>query len=208
VWRNALPLLIPVVIYFAGSMMSPLNIGYRHLLPVLLFLIIFASQVGEVLWKPKSKLRWASVVLIGWLVISVGTTFPDHLAYFNEAVGGSNNGYKVLVDSNLDWGQDLIGLKEYMQREGIKSVKLSYFGCVDPAIYGIEYEPLPGYPRYQWNQDFIPPTLSNPEPGVYAISATCLQGGFFGNRDIFEWFRDRKPDAVIGHSIFVYRHKA
>ena len=207
VWRDALPLLIPVAIYFAGSMMSPLNIGYRHLLPALVFLIVFAAQMGEVLWKPKSKLVWGSVFLIGWLVVSVGTTFPDHLAYFNEAIGGTSNGYKVLVDSNLDWGQDLTGLREYMQREGIESVKLSYFGSVDPAVYGIEYEPLPGYPRYQWKQDFIPPSLSNPEPGVYAISATCLQGGFFSNHEMFKWFRDREPDAVIGHSIFVYRHK-
>jgi hypothetical protein len=207
VWRDALPLLIPVVIYFAGSMMSPLNIGYRHLLPALAFLIIFASQTGEVLFRAKSKLVWCGVALIAWLTISVGATFPHHLAYFNEAIGGMSNSYKVLVDSNLDWGQDLPGLKEYMQREGIEKVKLSYFGSVDPAVYQIDYEPLPSYPRYQWNQDTIPPTLSNPEPGVYAISATCLQGGFFGNKDLFKWFRDREPDATIGYSILIYRHK-
>ncbi|MEW6210742.1 MAG: glycosyltransferase family 39 protein [Acidobacteriota bacterium] len=207
VWRDGLPLLIPVAIYFAGSMMSPLNIGYRHLLPALAFLIIFASQMGEVLFKAKSKLVWGAVALIVWLTISVGSTFPHHLAYFNEAIGGMSNSYKVLVDSNLDWGQDLIGLKEYMQREGIEKVKLSYFGSAEPGVYQIDYEPLPGYPRYQYNQDIIPPVLSNPEPGVYAISATCLQGGFFSNKDLFKWFRDREPDAVIGHSIFIYRHK-
>jgi len=105
VWRNSLPLLIPVAIYFAGSMMSPLNIGYRHLLPALAFLIVFAAQMGEVLWKPKSKLIWGGIFLAVWLVVSTGTAFPDHLAYFNETIGGMSNGYKVLVDSNLDWGR-------------------------------------------------------------------------------------------------------
>jgi len=206
-WRKSLPLLIPVAIYFAVSMAGALNIGYRHLLPALVLLTIFASQLAEYRWESKPRLAWGAATVILWLVVSVGATFPDHLAYFSEIVGGTRYGYKTLGDSNLDWGQDLIGLKEYMQREGVSSVKLSYFGSVEPEVYGIEYEPLPAYPLHRWSKDYIPVQLLEPEPGVYAISVTNLQGIFFRHHELYAWFRERRPDAVIGHSIFVYRVK-
>ncbi|HXG67227.1 MAG TPA: glycosyltransferase family 39 protein [Blastocatellia bacterium] len=203
--RQSLALLIPVAIYFAISIASSLNIGYRHLLPALVLLIIFAAQVAQIGWHWRSKLAWGVAVLLAWLAVRTLMIGPDYLAYFNEAAGGPSNGYKVLVDSNLDWGQDLIGLREYMQREGIESVRLSYFGSADPAAYGIKYEPLPSYPRYLWQQPGFPPFLLEPGPGVYAISATNLQGALLPIHNMYGWFRERKPDAVIGHSIFVYR---
>ena len=109
------------------------------------------------------------------------------------------------MDSNLDWGQDLISLREYMTEENILSVKLSYHGPADPRAYGIQYEPLPSYPYNQWASETVPDILLNPPNGVYAISANNLQGLRFKNHDLYATFRQRKPDAVVGHSIFIYR---
>jgi hypothetical protein len=131
--------------------------------------------------------------------------FPHYLTFFNELAGGPSNGYKVLVDSNLDWGQDLIRLRKYMTEQNIPSVKLSYHGTADPAAYGVVYEPLPSYPYNQWAGDTVPDILLNPPSGVYAISANNLQGLRFKNHDLYATFRERKPDAVVGHSIFIYR---
>jgi len=142
---------------------------------------------------------------MAWLAIGTLSNFPDHLAYFNELAGGPSRGYKVLTDSNLDWGQDLIGLRKYMVREGIKTVNLSYFGIVDPKAYGIEYETLPGYPRYIWRRSDVPSFLLNPAPGVYAISATNLEGTAFEQHNLYGRFREFKPAAVIGHTIFIYK---
>lgn len=204
-WRLGLPLLIPAVIYFGACLASPFNIGYRHLLPLLPLMFIFAGQLARINWRPVRRPAWIIGMALVWLVISSLKVFPHYLAYFNELVGGPDGGYRVLIDSNLDWGQDLIGLREYMARENIESVKLSYLGTADPAAYGITYEPLPGYPYNQWQSESLPDVLLNPPAGVYAISVSNLQGLRFKNHNLYAGFRERKPDAIIGHSIFVYR---
>jgi hypothetical protein len=200
-WRKDLSLLALCAIYFFLSMAANLNIGYRHLLPLLPFIFILASRIGSIPWKRPISVAWLPAIAAGWLAVSTLSVYPHYLAYFNELAGGPAGGYKILVDSNLDWGQDLPGLREYMAREDIESVKLSYFGNAYPEAYGVEYEPLPSYPR-RYEASVEP---ANPPPGVYAISATNLQGVFFPDRSIYSWFRNRRPDAVIGHSIFIYR---
>lgn len=204
-WHSTLPLLIPVVIYFVICVASPFQIGYRHLLPVLPCLFIFTSQLALIDWKTSRSGVAALSAMIVWLAAGSVAIFPHYLTFFNEIAGGPQNGYKVLVDSNLDWGQELIGLRKYMEQENIPSVKLSYHGTADPTAYGIVYEPLPSYPYNQWTSDAVPDSLLNPPSGVYAISANNLQGLRFQNHDLYATFRQRKPDAVLGHSIFIYR---
>lgn len=206
-WRSTLPLLIPVVIYFAICLASPFDIGYRHLLPVLPCLFIFTSQLALIDWKTSRSGVAAVSAMIVWLAVGSVAIFPHYLAFFNEIAGGPQNGYKILVDSNLDWGQELIDLRKYMTQEHIPSVKLSYHGTADPSAYGIVYEPLPSYPYNQWTSDTVPDSLQNPPSGVYAISVNNLQGLRFKNHDLYATFRQRKPDAVLGHSMFIYRIK-
>ena len=204
-WRSTSFLLVPVVIYLAICLATPFDIGYRHLLPILPCLFIFTSQLALIKWKT-SPLRIAAFsAMIIWLIIGSVMIFPHHLTFFNEIAGGPDNGYKILVDSNLDWGQELIGLRNYMAQENIPSVKLSYHGTADPAAYGVVYEPLPSYPFNQWTSDTVPDILLNPPSGVYAISANNLQGLRFKNHDLYATFRQRKPDAIVGHCIFIYR---
>jgi len=204
-WRSTFPLLIPVVIYFASCLATTFNIGYRHLLPILPCLFIFTSQLALIDWKTSRLGTGAVLAMVIWLIVGSVMIFPHYLTFFNELAGGPDNGHKILVDSNLDWGQDLIGLREYMAAENIPSVKLSYHGTADPAAYGVVYEPLPSYPYNQWNGDTVPDILLNPPSGVYAISVNNLQGLRLKNPNLYATFRERKPDAIVGHSIFIYR---
>ena len=147
-----------------------------------------------------------------WYIISSASIFPHYLAYFNELIGGPGQGYKYLVDSNLDWGQDLKGLKRYMDAHGIARVWLSYFGSASPDYYGITYDYLPSYVLLNSSNvyeellrlDKLPPLR-----GTVAISATNLQGvllPFLGvNKDYFAFYRSQTPVANIGYSIFIYR---
>ena len=204
-WRSTSFLLIPVAIYFAICLASPFDIGYRHLLPILPCLFIFMSQLALFKWKPSRARTAALSVMVIWLIIASAKIFPHYLTFFNEIAGGPDNGYKILIDSNLDWGQELIGLRNYMTQENISSVKLSYHGTADPTAYGVVYEPLPSYPYNQWTSDTVPDILLNPSAGVYAISANNLQGLRFKNPGLYASFRQRKPDAIVGHSLFIYR---
>jgi hypothetical protein len=120
--------------------------------------------------------RWAIVLgaLLAWHAVEAIRAAPDFLAYFNELVGGPAKGYRHLVDSSLDWGQDLPALKEWLDREGRQGanhvpVYLSYFGNARPEYYGIDAISLPGFPDLTPRRR--PPRLTG---GVYCISATTL----------------------------------
>jgi hypothetical protein len=141
--------------------------------------------------------------LCAWYALGTLRLHPHYLAYFNELAGGPAHGWRYLVDSNLDWGQDLPGLKAWMDTRGVPRIKLSYFGSADPAYYGIDADLLPGYMAPH-------PTRVTREvrPGdLVAVSATNLQGVYLdpADRPLMERFRSRKPLARIGYSIFIYR---
>jgi hypothetical protein len=139
--------------------------------------------------------------MVIWYVVASLFIAPHYLSYFNEIIGGPDKGYKYLVDSNLDWGQDLKGLKKYMDDHAIKRISLSYFGIDSPKRYGIEYDWLPSHhlynPRPENEKKF-------PVNRFLAISATNLQGVYLEPKDMYKWLREYEPVAKIGYSIFIY----
>ncbi len=203
---------LPPLLFFAVSLTSNLNLGYRYILPVLPFLFVLAGRMAPWLAEGlavrqnqrRALLLTAVTLLGGWSVWNAAAIYPHHLAFFNEWIGGPDNGWHYLVDSNLDWGQDLPGLKRWMDKNGVNRIKLAYMGEAYPSFYGIEFDPLPCQPdrwQHPLYHDLYP---LDPAPGVYAISATLLQGVNLAERDMFAWFRQREPRAKIGYSILIY----
>jgi len=209
---KALFLVIPAAAYFLVSMQSGLNIGYRHLLPILPFLYVLAAgMVPLPAWtrQPGRALEIvARVALVGALLSVVVIDLwlhPHYLSYFNLIAGGPKNGANVLVDSNIDWGQDLKRLDSWMAENDVEELKLAWFGTADPAYYGIRYEPLPGLPRHfelWWD---VPFNSDDPETGVYAISVSNLWELPLVEKTVFPWFRAQEPDDRVGYSIYIYR---
>ncbi len=218
VWRKgitrlgaAAPLLLFPLFYFGISLTSGINIGYRHLLPILPFIYVMGVGFGmrRALrgWQILRTSRLGSHALrfiVGLLLIGyVGVTlalFPWHLAYFNIFAGGPDGGYRYLVDSNLDWGQTWKALQRYLDTEGISDFYLSQYTINDPRAYGLDYTPLPPWPD-------APPVLPqrfNPPAGVYAISSNQLQGITIADPEMFDYFRNLEPTTRIGHAMFVY----
>ncbi len=188
--------------YFCLALLSPLNTGYRLLLPMLPPLLVFAGR-SAMLGTLPHRLRCLPMALVGWLMVANLIIYPDYLAYFNELVGPSN-GYRVLVDSNLDWGQDLPALERYISEHNISQIYLSWFGESRPWQYRIPYRAIPSKPddltdlfTRVYHPDY-------PPPGVYAISATNLQALLFDNKELFAWFLDQEPVAQPGYSILIY----
>jgi len=201
-----LALLLPVTAYFGSAVVGSLNTGYRLILPVLPFLAVHAARVVD--FPPNVRglgLRvWRHIVgfLVVTIVASSLVSYPHYLAYFNGIVR-PDNGYKVVVDSNVDWGQDLPGLRKWMETEGVEQVYLSWFGIAPPEHYGIHYQYLPGWPPFE-NADLRIYHPERPLPGIYAISVTNLQGVLLDNHDTFAGFRNLRPLDQIGHSIKIY----
>lgn len=194
-------LLVPMVFFLLASMFSPIDIGYRNILPVLPMAFVYVSKVSTLFVKGRvvgwPTPRWGRLalgLLCAWYIIGTVALSPHYLAYFNEFVGGPGNGFRYLVDSNLDWGQDLKNLKKYMDGEGIQQVYLSYFGTADPAYYGIDFLPMPD----------CPPAPAH-SLAYYVISATSLQGVYAGGTTSPHWLAQYQPVGRVGYSIFVYR---
>lgn len=255
--RPLTPLIVLFVVYWVTSLTSHLNIGHRHILPTYPLLFVAAGYLGRFMSGGQPFVAGCVVLLGGWHVLESFAARPHYLAYFNQIVGGSKNGWRHLVDSSLDWGQDLPGLKRWLDVHAHgDSVYLSYFGTGDPAYEGITATPLPSLPEVG-----APRRWHALAPGIYAVSATMLQHVYSGIRGpwtkeleaeyqqlkvleptllefqndparqadllrevpaanwrlawkryeqlrfarLCHYLRIRTPDAVIGHTLFVFR---
>lgn len=202
-WREATFLLLPVVTLFVATTQTKVNIGLRHILPVYPFLFVLASRLTTIHFGR----RWLAPFLIAGMVVFTTVSSlriaPHQLAYFNEFVGGPEQAYRYLSDSNLDWGQDLKGLKKYVQKENLPIIYLSYFGLASPSYYGIRCQYVPG----TWPLKWPPPTDKVPATAprkILAISVYNLQDAGRPYDPLFRWLWTRSPVAKIGYSIFVY----
>ena len=171
---RTLPLWSFLGIYWVFAIGSKLNIGHRHVLPAYVPAFVLAGAAGYWL-RRGGVLRWATGALLFVLFLTALRTWPDYLAFFNRLGGGPENGYRHLVDSSLDWGQDLPALADWIEDERSRGrlaepVYLAYFGNAVPARYGVDAVLLPGVP------DLRPPAAPiELHGGTYAISATLLQ---------------------------------
>jgi hypothetical protein len=194
--------IVPIALYMASSMFSRLNIGLRHILPIYPFVLLLCAMAAKDLLDRRRSGAKIVVALTAIWALEVGWNYPDNLAFFNALVGGPRHGAEYLVDSSLDWGQDLKPLKRWMDRNGVGHVGLTYFGSADPAYYKIDCTYLPGSPF------FVPPeSIREPRlPGYVAASVTNLSGVYVDprSRDFYEPLRSRTPVASIGKSINVY----
>lgn len=202
---------LPIVLFGTGAMISSLQLGYRYLLLLLPFAFGLAGYATE--WPLHFSHRSTRVALVSvpcvfgiWLFINALCIYPHNLSFFNELVGGPLHGDTILVDSNLDWGQDLPALRDIMKEHRIPYVRLGYFGSAVPDVYGIRYWPAPGFLRFVSDAETMAFNPYTPEPGWYAISCTSLrQGLVLTHHDVYAAFRDRQPDARAGYSINLYR---
>jgi hypothetical protein len=201
--REVLFLLLPVAIFFVAMTQSKVNIGLRHILPVYPFLFVLASRLATVRFRRSWVAQFFISIPVLLTAVSSLHVAPHQLAYFNELVGGPAEGYRYLSDSNLDWGQDLKGVKTYMDKENLPIIYLSYFGTAPPSYYGIRYQYVPG----AWPLGWPPPTDRVPADAsrkILAISVSNLQDVATPYDPLFRWLRTRQPIEKIGYSIFIY----
>ncbi len=166
------PIWAIIAIYSLFAFSSPLNIGHRHLLPIYPALFIACGACAHGVRFVSFRFAVALIgFLLGWQLIDSFQTRPDYLAYFNQATGGPDNGYKHLVDSSVDWGQDLPALKTWLEENRAghnrEQIYLAYFGTAQREWYGIAARELPENGRNG--------RLEPLQAGLYCISATTLQ---------------------------------
>lgn len=194
--------LVIIALYWLAAVVSPLNIGYRHVLPTIPFIYAVIAVVISRLVEAK-EFRFITstvVILLVFQLIEIIPAFPHYLSYYNQLVGGTRNGYKIAVDSNYDWGQDFKRLATYMNKYNIDKIALDYQGGAEPSYY------LPDRFESWWS-------ARGPAQGWFAISITNRQNAWgqpvgvvkIKPEDRYDWLRDHEPVAIIGSSIALYR---
>ncbi len=194
--QGATPLLLmPAVVALAlllSVLPAQINIGLRHILPIYPFLAMLAGLAVVSLWEAAQQ-RLVKRVLVAGLV--AGQLYgsiaihPDYLAYFNLLAGERPE--RVLVDSDLDWGQDLDRLARVLKGLGAPEVSLCYFGSADLSRHGLP--PWKRLPAFQATSGWV------------AISTFChTLGNFIPPYTGYRWLDAYRPVRQVGHSIRLY----
>jgi hypothetical protein len=189
-------LMLPVLLYTAATSAMADNLGIRYLLPVYPLVFIFLSRLAGLLPRFKPA-RIGAAVLALWYLAGAIAIYPDHLAYFNELVGGPGRGHLYLDDSNIDWGQDLKRLAGYLEERGIDSVKLRYGRNDAPGYYGINSRSITDA---EWSAD-------PPPPGIYVFGTHLLiRGEYYAqSRGLkTDWLSRYRPVGRVGYSCYIF----
>lgn len=198
-WRRRMWCVVPAVMMFVVASSSGMQLGIRYVLPAIPLLLLFASEIAAQ-WP---RTRWQPLAAGALLLLfDPWHSHPEYLAYFNEFAGGIEGGRFHLLDSNLDWGQDLHELKRFVaEHPEVEPLSLAYFGTLPPESLGLRYE--------------NPPTRQ-PRPGWHAVSVNFVMGrphwtrdGHGGIRAVypgedFSYFQLFEPKHRVGASIDLY----
>ena len=191
-WADEFAVLaLPIGVLVAISFLTDICLGLRYILPMFPFVFVATGKVAPwVASLGRRARRWALGGVIAALSangLAVALIHPHYLAYFNQVAGGPDRGSEHLIDSNLDWGQDLVTLGRWLRaNQPGRKVGLAYFGQINPTLLQISHDPA----AFEW---FLPPADGRIEamgndpslfigparqltPGLYAVSASLVRG--------------------------------
>jgi dolichyl-phosphate-mannose-protein mannosyltransferase len=206
--RDEIVLYAPVLVVLALCALWKVNIGLRHLLPIYPFLYLGA---GRLVAAPRPGARLPGRLAAGAVGLALAsaawsafTIAPYHLAYFNVFAGGPENGHRLLLDSNLDWGQAAKALRRYMESENVPMIYCAYNGNSDPWYYGVRYQYAPGSGNLL-NAKQRPARMPDDAPReLFAVNAMVLHSLHFSDPHMYDWLLARKPVAMPGYAFHVF----
>lgn len=191
-------LLAPVAVWLLVISWKAYQIGIRYVLPVYPLLFVWTAGLLASPLLRRGWARGATALLVAWFAGSSLLAHPHYLPYANAVAGGSDGVIRWLDDSNVDWGQDLILLRAWMEAEGEEHVFVTPMAEYDPALYGVPGTFLPPH-------EALPALGSvDPPPGLYAVSAHLLNRARLDPRLRVDPLTERTPRVVLGHTIWVF----
>jgi len=180
------------------------NIGVKYVLPVVFFVICLAA-CSYVWVRDAKRKRWALYGVIGGITLAIVPmliVLPYALGFANVLAGGPAHAHKIMTNANIDWGQDVKALGEYVQENHIENISIALYAIEDPSSYGISYTPLTHFGSTL--KDGKKYMECSPVNGYVAISVTYLQGDALENPECFAWLRDKQPIGRAGTSILIF----
>ena len=204
-----------VVFYTGIAAATNLNIGIRHYLPVVPFIYLAACLIVS-RWLANQTPQKRLLVIIARTLpvltcLSAICAWPGYLSYYNEAAGTTDRGYLVALDSNYDWGVDLLRLKNYVREHGEKVVYMCYYDHgFDRNYMGDVAKPLPLDRRFEPGQLIAVPASrwrkfvqDNRPDGIYIDPAQFPK---ISDPQLLSWFCSLKPIGKVGDSIILFKY--
>jgi tetratricopeptide (TPR) repeat protein len=190
-------------------MSSHVDIGARHLMPVYPFLYVMAGAAAATLMRRGPAWTGVAGLLLAGQIFTTMKVAPDFMAYGNELWGGPLQVRNYLSDANVDWGQQLKTVKQYLDQNHISNCWFAYFpdGAVQPQDYGIQCQRLPTPSALWWLN--LPMTVPPEIDGTVLISESDLDGVESGDGILnpYDSFRQMKPVAILQDSVYVFQGK-
>ena len=221
-----------ILFYSYLSITSNLNIGFRHLFPMIPFIYILVTTV---VWDACHRLREQStshhplirvlsILFVFWIVAIPVAAYPSYISYFNSAAGGHANGYQYVTDSNYDWGQDLIRLRQWVDTYNRCAGQMNSNPMNECNQLTLNNQPLPtatpidtmridyfgGSSQKYYFGDILKPWYDSktPEPGWYAVSAGFFQESthrpIVDGQGNYRWLAQYPMIGRAGDSIFIF----
>jgi hypothetical protein len=207
--RRFIWLLVPFAVYAVFVLFSHINIGVRYLLPAYPWLFILGGALLDRLIKIRRAYRAGALIvllLLGWMAIETYRAFPDEMVYMNQLASRAPHWW-YLSDSNVEWGDDARAVAAFLHERGERRVGDAFLGgFFSLHYYGIERVDL-----------LVPESRIDP-PRYFAIGASYFNGSTIPagppgsgretpqqRANFFEEFKHKKPEAVFGNSIYVFR---
>jgi hypothetical protein len=216
-WCDELALLAPaIVVLVLVSSQTGFSRYIRYVLPIFPFVFIWISSVARCVESKQWKIAIVATALLAWSVGSSLWYTPHWMSYFNELAGGPMGGAAHLIDAQVDWGQDLLYLKKWLDdHPDANPLGLVYFGPIDPTVAGVDFILPPEGLLVSNDNNEIAAVPGELKPGWYAISVNFLYGcphhapdGSGGHewvtRPYYSYFRRFQPVATAGYSIYIY----
>ena len=208
-WRDEVMLLAPLAaVLLLVSSQTGFSHHMRYVLPIFLFAFVWMSKVARAVELRHWKLAAIAGIALAWSVASSLCVYPHSVSYFNGLAGGPENGHNHLLDSNIDWGQDVFHLKRWLDAHPEASpIGLAYWGLYPPELAGIRTGRVPPMPDPEDPEPVPKPRTAGPQPGWYAVSVNTVHGYGMGGLALFpyyNYFLRFEPVAMAGYSIYIY----
>ncbi len=210
-WQNEIMLLLPSMVFIGiVSSETGFNAHLRYILPIAPFLYIWISRLASPQAFQYQVLSYCTALALACSVTSSLIVYPHSLSYFNELVGGPSRGPMYLLDSNIDWGQDLLYLNRWLHdHPEARPLSVTYWGMFDPHLVDKEFGPVLSGLN---SSDEISGHIVT-RSGWFAVSVNYLYGYAMGGiQDAplsqSACFREFTPIARAGYSIYIYHLSA
>lgn len=190
--QDELFIIIPFFVYFLFLMSNNQYGGFRYFLPVICLVFLFSSQITNIKFTNKKTSTIFNIFLIflvGWYILGTMSVYPNTVVYYNEFVGGPEEGYKYFISWDYDSGSDFYELRDYVQENKLNGFYLNYSYPYALNLVNWNYESLGG---------------KNPVNGTIIINVNALEGQNSVERDNFAWLRNFTPVDRVGYTVFVY----